>query len=191
MCFYLIFFNQKITPLRLKISFQVSWPRQAAVAYGHTQPTHKNKKNKTIKTVGRGDSNITDISGGSRRRVILKYSNKVQSINRTCYLGGCRQRGRYLDPAAVLQLLRKCIGLCIGAFPASGVVRFSAVRCGTVHVSTAKSWAGSDIKGEIQCKIDLGYVQYDNELECSFGIKKAQVDAFLRWLSLADSTKML
>ena len=48
-----------------------------------------------------------------------------------------------------------------------------------------------DIKGEIQCKLDLGYVWYDNELECSFGSKNVHIDAFLSWQLLADSAKTL
>ena len=46
-------------------------------------------------------------------------------------------------------------------------------------------------KGEIRCKMDLGYVWYDNELECLFWSKKAHIDAFFRWLFLADSIKTL
>ena len=45
------------------------------------------------------------------------------------------------------------------------------------------------LKGQIRCKMDLGYVYYDNELECLFGSEKAPIDAFLSWLFLADSTK--
>ena len=47
------------------------------------------------------------------------------------------------------------------------------------------------IKGEIRCKMDLGYVWYDNELECSFWSKKAQIDGLFSWLFLADSIKTL
>ena len=47
------------------------------------------------------------------------------------------------------------------------------------------------LKGRIRCKMDLGYFSYGNELGCSFGSKKAHVYAFLSWLFLADSTKML
>ena len=39
--------------------------------------------------------------------------------------------------------------------------------------------------------MDLGYVLHDNEMGCSFGSKKVNVDAFLSWLFLADSTKTL
>jgi hypothetical protein len=41
------------------------------------------------------------------------------------------------------------------------------------------------VKGEIRCKMDLGYVWYDKELECLFGSKKVHIDAFLSWLFLA------
>ena len=39
--------------------------------------------------------------------------------------------------------------------------------------------------------MDLGYVWYDNELECLFWSKKAQIDGFFSWLFLADSIKTL
>ena len=43
---------------------------------------------------------------------------------------------------------------------------------------------GLPLKGKNQCKTDLGYVYYDNELDCSFGSKKAHrpLDAFFCWL---------
>ena len=45
------------------------------------------------------------------------------------------------------------------------------------------------LKGEIWYTMDLGYIWYDNELECLFGSKKAHIDTFLSLLFLADSTK--
>ena len=60
---------------------------------------------------------------------------------------------------------------------------FRNLRC--LHITLYSKMC---IKWEIQCKMDLGYVLIDNELECSLGGKKACIDAFLNWLFLADST---
>ena len=49
----------------------------------------------------------------------------------------------------------------------------------------------TDVKGELRCKMDLGYVWYDKEFERSMESKKNLYDAKLSDLFIADSTKLI
>ena len=63
---------------------------------------------------------------------------------------------------------------------------------GNLRLNRVVKALSSDTKGEILLKKWIWYMfKYDNELDCSFGSKKAHIDAFLCWLFLSDSTKTL